>query len=304
MESKRQSFLHTLHPISLLSYLLLVLMLTLIYNHPLYIATLLILIIWLNFCVDKAQQFLSYLRLAIPVLVLTIVINLVMNQQGTTFIVCFSKLPLLGSLQFSWEALLYGTVMTGKMIIILAVFSVLSQDFDPDRSMLLLNRTASKTALLVSLSLRMIPRLSQEMGSIMEVFRIRGLDFDTGLRREKIRKRFFLVKALLITSLESSWDTAESLQARAFGAGPRTRYQPEMFRPRDFIVCIGSSVALLASVVLLLGKKGFYTFYPQIGPLFNNAAPLGSQFLLILGLVVPILLEVGHQKWSYMSSKI
>ncbi|MDH7480046.1 MAG: energy-coupling factor transporter transmembrane component T [Syntrophomonadaceae bacterium] len=300
---KNTSFLRNLHPASVLAYLSLLLTLSLLYSHPIYTAILLLATILLNQVVDRCRGLKKQRRFIFPLLLLTVILNLAVSRHGTTAVFTL-KLPLAGRIDIFLEAMVYGLVMAAKLLTILAAFTALNPVLDFDRVMSLLNRVSSKTVIVISLALRTIPRLAQEMSGIVEVNKTRGFDFYAGSRWERVKKRYLLVKALLLTSLESVWETAESLQVRAFGAGPRTCYRPEVFRPGDFIMIGSSLFCFTLGLASRFSHNCSYAFYPQLGPLIDGTADLVIPFWLILGLSLPVLMEAGYRKWLFIRSKI
>ena len=102
-----------------------------------------------------------------------------------------------------------------------------------------------------------------------------------------------MLHVLMISSLEDSLQMAEAMKARAFGSGPRSVYRRDLFRPRDGLCLAGSIFSLGATVYCIINDLGSYTFFPQLGSLFSNAATLPALAAVLSGLTLPALLELG-----------
>jgi energy-coupling factor transport system permease protein len=168
----------------------------------------------------------------------------------------------------------------------------------------MISRCAHKPALVISLSTRLLPVLAASLNNIREAQQLRGVDFSDGSLKKRVGRYTAMLNVLMISSLEDSLQIAEAMQARAFGSGPRSIYRRDLFRPRDGLCLAGSIFSLGAAVYGIINALGSYTFFPQLGSLFSNAASLPALGAVLSGLTLPALLSWGWNRCRYLKLKI
>ena len=96
-------------------------------------------------------------------------------------------------------------------------------------------------AMTISLALRFIPTILEETDKIMKAQASRGVDFQRGKLKEKIRAIISLIIPLFISAFQRSEDLANAMEARGYNPqAKRTRYRVNKWRTRDTIslLCI------------------------------------------------------------------
>ncbi len=297
-------FLQSFHPAVVLVYLLVLLVLSLLYENPLYLLALFFLLAFLIKGVDGMGAWEGFLKVGVFLMVMVMIINPLIIRAGSTIIWHGPSLPFLGKLDISVEAIYFGAASGIRLLIILSIFCLYNLMVNPDKAMNVFSRVAGKSVLMIALSTRMFPTMVRNLKRIKEVLQLRGVDFDKGGLREKVKKYSYLYNILLLSSIEDSMEIAESMQARAFGSGKRSVYSQNMQRPRD-IFCIGGS--LLALFVAIRGLQygcGQYNFYPVADFLIKDRTTLIALSIVIFYLSVPLILSKGWKSCRLLRSKI
>lgn len=298
------TFLQSLHPAALLGYLAVLLLLPLILEHPLYLLSLLLVGLLAAAVSNALEGWLTCLAVGLWVALLVMLLNPLLSQEGETVLFSLPALPLLGERAITLEALCYGAVMAVRLLAVITAFSLYNTQVHPDRVTALLSRFAWKSALLISLSTRMIPTLSRELTSALEVQQMRGVDFAAGTLRQRLQKYGWLLELLLISSLEGSLQTAEAMQARGYGCGPRSSYFHEPLRPRDYLSFFSSLSALLLAIYARVRGFAAFSFYPRLEQWAAFDLTLFYFVLIIFCLLLPLITGWGWQRWHYLRSKI
>ena len=297
-------FLQSLHPLAALTYLGTLLVLALAFTNPLYLLGILLVVVLAIRAVDGLEAWESYLKIVLFMMVLVMIINPLVVHAGQTIIWHGPRVPVFGRLTISLEAICYGAAMSVRLLDIISVFCLYNQIVHPDKALNLFSRFAGKSVLVISLATRMFPAMVRELESVRGVQQMRGVDFDKGSAKEKVRKYSSLVNILLLSSLEDSLEIAESMQARAFGSGPRTCYTRNLWRPRDVLFLTGSACALGAGIWGLLHGFGGFTFYPQLDYLINGPGTVAVLLIVLFSLSIPVIFSWGWQRCHYLKSKI
>lgn len=297
-------FLQSIHSAVALFYIAVLLVLALIFSHPIYLIGILIVVALTIWAADGLEAWEGYLKIALWMVVLVMVINPLVVHAGQTVLWHGPHLPVLGRMTITLEAICYGAAMGVRLLDMVSIFCLYNLIVHPDRLLSLFSRFAHKSALVVSLATRLFPVMAASMNSIREVQQLRGVDFQAGTLKERAGKYAALFNILLVSSLEGSLQMAEAMQARAFGSGPRSCYRREFFRPRDWLCLAGSIFALAVSICGAVHGFGNYTYYPQLGYLFDGGAAMIVLVAVLGGLSLPAVLSWGWQRCQYLKSKI
>lgn len=297
-------FLQQLHPLAALVYLGTLLVLALVFTNPLYLLGLLLVLTLAIWTADGLAAWENYLKIALLMMVLIMIVNPLVAGAGKTIIWEGPRLPVFGRLSVSLEAICYGAAMGVRLLNIISVLCLYNLIVHPDKALNLFSRFAGKSVLVISLATRMFPAMAREQENIRGVLSLRGVDFRKGSTREKISKFSSLVNILLLSSLESSMETAESMQARAFGSGPRTCFSRNRWRPRDTLFLASSVCALGAGIWGLFNSFGSYTFYPRLDYLISGPGTVTLLLMVLCSLSIPLLIGWGCGRWPYLMSKI
>jgi energy-coupling factor transport system permease protein len=106
-------------------------------------------------------------------------------------------------------------------------------------------------AMTISLALRFIPTLLEETERIMKAQASRGVDFEHGKFKEKIRAIISLIIPLFISAFQRSGELADAMEARGYNpSAKRTKFRISKWHVRD---TIGSLLvlALLGGLITL-----------------------------------------------------
>lgn len=297
-------FLQSLHPLSALTYIAVLLVLVLMFNHPIYLLGLLGVTVTAIKAVDGINAWKSFLKASMGAAFVIIIVNAITVRAGETIIWHGPYIPVFGRLNVSLEAVCYGADMGLRLLDIMSIFCLYNFTIHPDRVLDLLSRFSFKSALVLSLAARMFPAMVSRLDSIREVQTARGVDFNTGTLKEKMGKYAVLIKILLLTSLEDSMETAEAMYARAFGIGRRSHYVRDAWRPRDSICLTASLLAMGAAICGWAKGLGTFSFYPRLACPIDGLTGLVLLFAVIFLLSFPLILSWGWHNCPFIKSKI
>lgn len=106
-------------------------------------------------------------------------------------------------------------------------------------------------AVIMSLALRLIPTLMEEMDKIILAQKARGANFDTGNIFQKAKAMLPILIPLFVNSFRRADDLALALDARCYNATPnRTKYKVSKLGLRDLIatIAVGMLIFLIAAL--------------------------------------------------------
>ena len=111
----------------------------------------------------------------------------------------------------------------------------------------------------MSIALRFIPILSEEVDKIMMAQKARGASFDSGGIVKRAKALLPVLIPLFVSAFRRADELALALDARCYNATPnRTRYQ--VMRPtyRDLVAVVGMAVFMVLVIALNLNFWGAY----------------------------------------------
>ncbi len=212
------------------------------------------------------------------------------------------RIPVIGKLRITLEAIAYGGGMGIRLLVIISVFCLFTYTVQPDKFMKLFSRFGNKTVFVVILSIRLFPLMISDYQRIMEVQRCRGVRFSQGKWTKRLRNMLPITSVLLLSSLERSFLQAESMYARGYGCGKRTVYNKDLWRTRDTIIAVMTSFGLAVGIYAYIAGYGSYVYYPELAAM--KWTDLIALLVIAAGLTGPVLLNWGWKKWPKLRLKI
>jgi energy-coupling factor transport system permease protein len=299
---EKDSLLHKVHPLSLIMYVFTISVFAFVFSHPFYLFGLFISVTLVVLAADIFEQWLIYLKLSLVLIMMILLINSLFVQVGSTVLFWGPYIPGIGKIRITLEAICYGLNMGLRFLIVISAFCLLTYVLHPDRGLKLIGSLGNKSVLALTITTRLFPLLVSDLQRIYDVHRCRGLTLQGKNKFAQVKGFFPIFNALILSSLERSFELAEALQARGYGVGKRTSYNQEIFRPRDYIIIV--SLILSIIIGLLLAWQGYtsFTFYPRLQ--VTEIKEGIYAFLYSLFFICPALLDWGWQKYPILKSKI
>ncbi len=176
---------------------------------------------------------------------------------------------------FTLEALAFGLtggLTIGAAILAAAPLSVLLSAHDVVDA---LPRALSRSGAAIAASLNLVPAVGATFIQVSEAQRMRGW------RPRGPRSWAEVVVPVVLTSVESSIQLAESMEARGFDSGPRTYLRPARMRGADWLVTGASAAAvILFAVASAAGWAAPWFAYPTLSVPQVDLRPLAACLLL------------------------
>lgn len=240
----------------------------------------------------KAQ--IPYLLLfAAPILV-----NPLFNHSGATVLFVLNHNPV------TMEALYYGLMLGCMLLAVMYWFRSFQQIMTSDKLLYVFGSALPKLSLILSISLRYIPMLSQQSKRIRDSQKALGLFKDENVI-DRLRGEMRIFSVLVTWALENGIITADSMTARGYGVGRRTHFALFRFRPVDGVLCALCLLLSGCAVAGIIAGAVECTYFPRF------SMPGCSTFTLVAYLSYAVLaffpaaleLEEGI-RWKSLKSRI
>ena len=202
------------------------------------------------------------------------------------------------------EALCYGAALGGMIASSLCWFRSFQEIMTSDKLLYVFGSALPKLTLILSIALRYIPLLRAQAKRVREAQRALGLFSEENLI-DRLRGEMRIFSVLVTWVLENGIITADSMAARGYGTGRRTRFALFRFRGRDVALCaacLALSGVTIATAALGALRCDFYPRFRMGGGGALGAAGYACYALLALG---PAILEWEEElRWKALRSKI
>jgi energy-coupling factor transport system permease protein len=288
----RDSVIHRLSPLVKLAWGGGLVVLSLIFSHPVYILILFISIIPLVRLAGVGREWASTLKFTLWLGLSIIVINALFSYHGDHVLLAAPfRLPAIGQPVITLEAIAFGAVMALKLAVIISVFSLINLTVHPDDIMavLLKMKLPYKSVLVTSLSTRFVPCLVEDIGRISDGYRTRGVQLDAGGWLKKVKNRAKITTALLANSLDRSVQVAEAMEARAFGNGKKRVFYKEINISKIDAAALGVGLLpLAAGITIRVMGYGDYQYYPNLSAIGSGGWLMPVIMLLLLAAIMPL----------------
>ena len=287
----KNTAIHRLNPVVKLVWGATIIVLSLIFDHPLYIMVLLVAVAILLKSANVWREWTSVLKLWLWLGGSVIIINALVSYHGNHVLaIAPFTLPVLGQPVITLEAIVFGAVMAVKLLVIISSFAFINLTVDPDdvMSVLLKMKLPYKSVLVTSLSTRFIPCLIEDVQRINDAYRTRGVLLDTGNWFKRLKNRAGIIIPLLSNSLDRAVQVAEAMEARAFGTGQnRTYYRDIKLSHMDIVILIFGLLPPGAGVMVRVFSYGDYEYYPNL-----QMINFSGFIFLLLGMIALLLLAI------------
>lgn len=289
-----------LHPIVNFIFFVFVLMLSMFVINPVCLALSLVCAFVNTVYLNGIKTVKLCLKFILPMVLLIIIINPVFNHQGVTILTYFPwDNPL------TLESIVYGTASAALLSSVVLWFSVFNSVITSDKLVYLFGRIIPSLSLVLSMSLRFVPKFSAQFKNVRNAQRCIGRDISDGSFVNRIKNGIRIISIMLSWSMENAIETADSMKSRGFGLKGRTAYSIYKFDRRDLIVLIMVSLlGVSVSVSAITGVIDF-NYYPSIKGNLTDVLSLTTFFLYGILMLIPTILNVWEGiKWKRLRSAI
>ena len=228
-----------------------------------------------------------FLRFALPAMLLAAAVNTLFNHRGDT-VLCL--LPTGNKLTL--ESVLYGAAAAVMLASVLAWFGCYTEIMTSDRFICLFGKAIPSLSLVLSMTLRFVPRFAERFEQVKEARICMGKTARSTFGRLRNAVRCFLIVAAW--SFESSIDTADSMKSRGYGLRGRTSFSVFAFTERDACLLAWLGLAALFLTSGAVAGNLSWSYYPGFGGSFDE--PLTVALLAVY-------FAVCFTPWAFRSKR-
>lgn len=290
----------TYHPVVNFLYFTLVLVFSMFFMHPICLGiSLLCAFIYSVYLKGKNVVSFSF-KYMLPMLIATALINPAFNHEGRTIITYLRD----GN-PLTLESIAYGIAAAAMLITVIFWFSCYNAVMTSDKFVYLFGRIIPSLSLILSMTLRFIPRFTAQIKIVSNAQKCVGRDVSNGSLLQRVKHGVKILSIMVTWSLENAIETADSMRSRGYGLPGRTAFSIYRFDKRDksaiiFLLFCGGYIMLGS----MLGGL-YYRYFPTMKGVGLELYPVSLYLCYFLLCIMPVVINVREdQKWKAIQSKI
>ena len=240
------------------------------------------------------------LRWCLPIMLLTAFMNPAFSHEGVTVLLYFpTGNPL------TLESILYG-LSTGLMLAtVMLWFMNFNRVIVSDKFIYLFGKLIPAMSLVLSMTLRFIPKFKSQMDTVLDAQKCIGRDISRGSIWQRTKIAIMVLSIMITWALENAIETADSMKSRGYGLKGRSAFSIYHFDDRDQFAM---AYLLFCGLYLLAGSTASafgFRYFPSVRYVTLDAVTLSFHFVYLGMCIMPVVLNAAEErKWKAIHSKM
>lgn len=240
------------------------------------------------------------LKWCLPIMLITAFFNPAFSHEGVTILLYFpTGNPL------TLESILYGLSAGVMLATVMLWYLNFNRVITSDKFIYLFGRVIPAMSLVLSMTLRFVPKFKAQMDTVIDAQRSIGRDISQGSLWSRTKTAITVLSIMITWALENAIETADSMKSRGYGLKGRTAFSIYRFDDRDKMAM---AFLLLCGAYLIAGcmiSAFGFRYFPSIRYISLNMATLSFQFAYFAMCIMPVVLNAAEErKWKAIHSKM
>lgn len=287
------------HPLINFLYFALVLVFSMCFMHPAFLCVSLAASITYTVYLKGKKGVRFSLMYMLPMLLMAAVINPAFNHEGATIL---TYLP--SGNPLTLESMTYGLAAAVMLAAVVSWFSCFNEVITSDKFVYLFGRVIPALSLVLSMTLRFVPRFGAQIKVVSEAQRCVGRDAGSGSILQRVRNGITILSIMITWSLENAIETADSMKSRGYGLPGRTAFSIYRFDKRDKAALLW---LVFCGVYIISGWIAGCTrfrYYPTMKGVELNPFTVSFALVYLALCLTPVILNVREdRKWKRLISE-
>ena len=230
----------------------------------------------------------------LPVVLVTALVNPAFNHRGATIL---TYLP--SGNPLTLESILSGVGGGLLLAAVVVWFACCTKVITSDKLVYLFGRVIPALSLVLSMTLRFVPRFRKQLRTVVQAQKSLGRDPASGSPLQRLRRGCAVLSILITWALESAVDTADSMKSRGYGLPGRTAFSIYQWGRRDkrlLLWCVCCGLWLLLS-----GWFGglHWRYYPTLRGAVCTPWSVSAPLVYLALCLTPVWLERREERlWN------
>ena len=282
------------HPVVNFLFFGLVLIFTMFFIHPAAQLVGLAAAVTYNIYLNGRKGVRFSLLYMLPIAILAALINPAFTHEGATIL---AYLP--SGNPLTLESILFGVSAAVMLISVIFWFSCYNAVMTSDKFVYLFGRVIPALSLVLSMTLRFIPRFKAQLKTVSEAQRCVGRDVSDGSVIRRIRNAVTILSIMITWSLENAIETADSMRGRGYGLPGRTAFSIYRFDDRDRFALIWLIFCGACTVFAWIAGGFYWRYYPTVKGADFSPAVIFFHLVYLALCFTPVVMNVyADVRWK------
>ena len=219
MPLKNRDTFSSYHPLINFLYFGLVMVFSMCFMHPAYLVISLVSAITYSVYLKGRRAVRFSLIYMLPMLLFAALVNPAFNHEGATIL---TYLPTGNPLTL--ESITYGFAAAAMLAAVVSWFSSYNEIMTSDKFVYLFGRIIPALSLVLSMTLRFVPKFRAQIKTVSEAQRCIGRDVSDGSILQRVKNGITILSIMITWSLENAIESADSMKSRGYGLKGRTAF--------------------------------------------------------------------------------
>ncbi len=288
------------HPAVNFLYFTLVLLFSMFLMHPVCLAVSLLCAFTYSVYLNGRKALRFNLKYMLPMLAVTALINPAFSHEGGTILIYLRN----GN-PLTLESVIYGIAASVMLVTVVFWFSCYNAIMSSDKFVYLFGRVIPALSLILSMTLRFVPRFKAQLRVVSDAQKCIGRDISYGSLFQRLKHGARILSVMVTWALENAIETADSMKSRGYGLPGRTAFSIYRFGRRDKIALLFFSVC--GGYIVAGSELGglCFRYFPTVKGVGTEIYPV-SLYLFYLALcIAPVIINIKEdRKWKAIQSGI
>lgn len=233
----------------------------------------------------------------LPLLLGMSLLNPLFNHEGITIL---WYLP--NDNPVTLEAIVYGAAASAMMAAAVIWFNCCNAVFTSDKIIYLFGRIIPSLSLLISMTLRFVPRFKNYLMNVLQAQRALQPPKSTP---DRLRQALSAFSSTVSWALEQSIITADSMKSRGYGLSGRTAFSIYRFEKRDARFLCLLAVLCAGTIIPAISGHTRWNYYPGLSGKLFGAVQLCAYICYLGACLLPLFIDLMEdRKWTFLRSAI
>ena len=288
------------HPLVNFLYFTLVIGFSMALHHPLAQGISLICALAYAVQTEGRRATLFSLKWCLPMFLLTAFMNPAFSHEGVTILMYFP-----GGNPLTLESLLYGLSAGTMLVTVLLWFKNFHRVITSDKFIYLFGRIIPAMSLVLSMTLRFIPKFKTQLQAVTDAQKSIGRDISEGSLWHRTKIAITVLSILVTWALENAIETADSMKSRGYGLKGRTAFSIYRFDDRDKMALLFLGFCGLYLLSGSMADAFGFLYFPRLRYVGINAVSLSFQVVYFSLCMMPVVLNRAEERtWNTIHSKM
>ena len=287
------------HPVVNMLYFTMVIIFAMFFTHPVCLIISFVCAFIYSIYLNGKKALKFNLVFILPMLIITALLNPLFNHQGITIL---TYLP--DGNPLTLESVIYGIAAAFMLITVISWFSCFNKIMTSDKFVYLFGRFIPALSLVLSMTLRLVPRFQAQIKIISNAQKCVGRDASNGSLLQKMKHGIKILSIMVTWALENAIETADSMRSRGYGLPGRTTFSIFKFQKRDFYALFYIFICVLYIFIGSFTGGLYFIYFPAINGALSEPYTFTLLFAYFALCIMPLVINLREDmQWAVLQSK-